>query len=57
MREMDRIKRYTEFIGVKLRPEIKEWIPLPQSENIRIILEWIYESYPDINELFEVMKK
>ena len=53
----DTLIRYPKFVGVNVSEEMFDWIPKPRSENIRKILEWAYESYPeDFNRILELMK-
>lgn len=50
--------RYPAQVNVKMTKEIKDWIPYPQSENIRKILEWIYQDYKeDFNKFMELIGK
>ena len=55
---MNETIRYPAQVNVKLPEELKEWIPYPQSENIRKILEWAYKDYKeDFNKFMGLIGK
>ena len=54
----DKKMRYPKTIGVRLSKDVAEWIPKPQSEHIRIMINWFYESYKDddFDKVLELIK-
>ena len=56
---MPKKQHYGKYLGFRdtIDQQFRKWLGEDYSDRVRTILNWCYDSYPDINDLLELIKK